>query len=355
MIEMRNRQIPFRYVDSGQHAELTRSLRRVFNLPEPDFCLRRGAGDIVSIRGAAFWYTKYMWKSLIHRKSMQKELFPSGGICLIHGDTLSTLLGMQLARRAGLKVGHVEAGLRSFRIWDPFPEELIRIYCMQHAHVLFAPSDEAVENLSNMQIVGRVVKAHGNTVADSLRLMDNVSTTAPIPNGPFALATCHRLETITKKDRLRQVVSLLNRVAKQMPVVFVTHKPTRKYLQKFGLDGILHAEITCLEMQDYCDFVALIKAAQIVLTDGGSIQEECAYLNKPCLILRKTTERPDGLGKNARLWGFDNSAAETFLAETKSLKPADTSQLPHPSAKIVDTLIQMGYAANRGANDLNKA
>ena len=353
MVEMRDREIPFRYIDSGQHAELTRSLRHIFDLREPDVCLSKKTDDIVSITQAARWSAQYLWRSLVSRKWLREEVFPGGGVCLIHGDTLSTLLGMIMARKANLRVAHVESGLRSFRILDPFPEELIRILCMKNSHVLFAPSDEAEENLKNMNISGQIVKVHGNTVVDALRLIEKAPATIPIPEFPFVLATCHRMETIANKKRLGQIIILLNRVAETMPIVFVTHKPTRKYLKRFGLDEKLHSGITQLGMLSYSDFVAMLKAARFVLTDGGSIQEECAYLNKPCLILRKTTERPDGVGNNIVLWSFNEKVAEEFLSQAFLNPPTDSDRLPLPSAKIVDALIQMGYVARTGISHLN--
>ncbi|NQT36754.1 MAG: UDP-N-acetylglucosamine 2-epimerase [Planctomycetes bacterium] len=343
MVEMRARDIPFRYVDSGQHAQLTQSLRRVFGLPEPDVFLRRQEGDIVTIPSAVHWYFKHLWASMLQKKWLKEKVFPEGGVCLIHGDTLSTLLGMQMARAAGLDVAHVEAGLRSFRIWDPFPEELIRIRCMRRSRLLFAPSDEAAANLTKMKVRGTIVKIGGNTVADSLRLTDDMPNNAPIPDEPFALVTCHRLETIRRKGRLAQVVDLVNRVARQIHVIFVMHKPTRKSLARYGLEARLHPNVERLDMLDYCDFVAMLKAARFVLADGGSIQEECSYLNKPCLIIRKTTERADGLGRNAVLWQFDDAVADQFLQRSSSHEPNEPGDLPRPSSTIIDALLERGY------------
>ena len=212
------------------------------------------------------------------------------------------------------------------------------------AEAAAAPSDEAAENLGLMGVKGRVVGAGGNTVADSLRLMRDAPRGEMVPEGPFALATCHRLETITKSRRLRRVIELLNTVARELPVVFVTHKPTRRHLRKFGLETMIGPGVALLDMLDYCDFVGMIKAAKLVLTDGGSIQEECAYLNKPCLVLRKTTERPDGIGANARLWGFDADVAGEFLAGSREAMPTAVDELPRPSARIVDEIVNLGYA-----------
>lgn len=343
MIEMRNRNIGFRYIDSGQHAQLTRSLRKVFGLSEPDVSLYGKNQDVVSLASAIGWIFKLGWAWLVRRKWLREHVFAGGGICLIHGDTLSTLFGMKMAKAAGLRVGHVEAGLRSFCIWHPFPEELIRIYCMKRCDILFAPSEEARGNLEAMKVRGSVVKVDGNTVVDALRLMEGTAATIEIPKQPFALATCHRLETITRAKRLQQVVTLLNGFAEQIQVLFVIHTPTLKYLKKFGLEEQISPKVRMLEMQTYLNFSALLKSAKLVITDGGSIQEECAYLNKPCLILRKRTERPDGLGRNARLWGFeDTTAAHKYLSWADSLVSAGPEQWPRPSAKIVDALMEHG-------------
>jgi UDP-N-acetylglucosamine 2-epimerase (non-hydrolysing) len=128
-----------------------------------------------------------------------------------------------------------------------------------------------------------------------------------------------------------------------MTVLFVMHQPTRKYLKRFGLAESLHSNIRRMNMLDYNEFVALQKAAGFVVTDGGSIQEECSYLNKPCLILRNVTERSNGLDKNAVLWNFDDSVAEGFLLNHRNGTPIDLSRFPHPSAEIVDALIGLKF------------
>jgi len=352
MVELRKREVPFRYIDSGQHAGLTKTLRQTFGIPEPDVCFRTGE-DITSIANAIIWSGKIMLLCLRGRDWLRKNVFPDGGICLIHGDTLTTLLGMKMAEKAGLHVGHIEAGLRSFCVWHPFPEELIRMYCMKRCDLLFAPSGEAENNLKSMNVRGRVINVGGNTVVDAIRLMQNVPVTVEVPKEDFALATCHRLETITSRKRLQKVVSLLNRVAERIKVVFVTHKPTRKYLEKFSLTGKLNPSIRVMDMLEYVNFVALLRSAKMVLTDGGSIQEECAYLNKSCLIMRMHTERPDGLGKNAMLWRFDDALADDFLSKTKSCISADAAHWPNPSAQIADALIalQDSRAAEQGNLD----
>lgn len=341
MAEMDRRGIPYRYVDSGQHAAMTQSLRKIFGLKEPDVMLRSADEDIVNIAQAGMWYASKLAMSF-DKMSLRRNIFPGGGVCLIHGDTLSTLLGMQMAKRAGLKVAHVESGLRSFKILDPFPEELIRIWCMRNADILFAPSQEAVDNLKAMRkrgkpLPGTIVPIGANTVWDSLRMANDCEAEF-IPDEPFGIVTCHRLETLTSKSRLQQIVKLLNRAAQETRIVFVMHKPTQKAFAKYGLKSQLHDSIRTLGSLDYQNFMSLVRRADFVLTDGGSIQEECALLNKPCLILRNNTERRDGLGKNAMLWQFDEHRADEFFSHRKSI--VETAQPDHsPSSLIVDELL----------------
>ena len=125
---------------------------------------------------------------------------------------------------------------------------------------------------------------------------------------------------------------------------------TKKILRSIKKAEKISADIRILEMQNYLNFVSLLKSARMVLTDGGSIQEECAYLNRPCLILRNKTERPDGLGRNAMIWGFEDKVVDEFLSRVESLACAETDRWPSPSKQIVDFLLGM-VSGSEGGTD----
>ena len=324
--------ISYRMIDSGQHSETTRSLRESFSLKEPDITLRTGR-DISTITHAMTWTFGLAMSALFRRKHLQKNIFPGGGICVVHGDTLSTLIGMLLAKSAGLKIAHVEAGLRSNRLFDPFPEELIRLLVMRHADLLLAPSEQAFSNLQQMRLKGRCERIGGNTVLDAIRIASTPPPGITLPEHRYALVTCHRLETITNRMRLTRVVDLINKVAKQMPVVFVIHKVTKRWLARYALIDRLDETILKVNSLDYPHFSYLLKNARCVIADGGSIQEECAYLGKPCLIIRNTTEREDGIGENAILWQFDGSTADQFMKSLESLERHPSHETCTPSAE----------------------
>ncbi|GAF91787.1 unnamed protein product, partial [marine sediment metagenome] len=284
------------------------------------------------------WLAKYSAKSLLCKRWLRREVFPGGGICLVHGDTASTFLGMTMARRAGVDIGHVESGLRSFKWWSPFPEEIIRVRCAKRSRMLFPPSRQATDNLQAMRVKGQVVPTEGNTAVDALKIALSHTPTVEIPTEPFALAAIHRLETITNRRKFESVLRIIRSAADRVPVVFVLYPPTQRYLGKLKLAELLeHDNIHTVPMlPHYYDFIAMVNAAACLLADGCSLQEECAFLNKPYLVLRNETERDDGIGANAMLWQSDDRVAEEFLSRYQELGGEPIRPWPSPSLQIVD-------------------
>ena len=154
--------VDHRLIDSGQHARLATSLRAELGVKEPDHVLG-GTGDVDSV-GQALRWSAGLAARLGSARWLRREVFGgAGGICIVHGDTPSTMLATLMARRAGLRVAHLEAGLRSHSLLHPFPEEAIRLLVMRWSSVLFAPTPAAADNLAAMHVRGRVVEVGGNT------------------------------------------------------------------------------------------------------------------------------------------------------------------------------------------------
>lgn len=348
MLEMRRRGIPYRYVDSGQHVRTTRWLREDFGLSEPDFTLCRPEANVATLLGGLWWLGTQLARGWTRRRWLRETVFPGGGLVLVYADTASALIGLELARAAGLAVGHLEAGLRSFNRLSPFPEEIIRVRCMRKSQFLFPPSPEAAANLRRMNVRGRIIEIAGNWVVDALRLALAKTPTVPMPEQPFALAAIHRMETITRAGRMKRIFGLLKKVGERLPVVFIRYPATAKFLVRYRLTSRLEqGNIRVIDMlPHYYDFVAMERAATIVLADGCGVQEECAYLNKPYLILRNETERPDGLGRNAVLWKYDDAVAERFLAEYPAMVSQPAPPWPEPSRQTVDALVELGGVAS---------
>lgn len=342
MQELGRRDVAYSFINAGQHARLIEDLIQQFNLRKPDVFLRQDRSNIDTLAQAAGWTVDNLARLFLRRGRACQEVFRGQqGICLIHGDTLTTLISLLYAKRCGLRVAHVEAGLRSYHLLNPFPEEIIRLIAMRFSDLLFAPSDWAFENLRKMGYSAKAVNVGGNTGLDAVRYAAKRAQVRQRPERPYVVVTVHRVETIYSRSRLTMIAALVERVAREWNVLFVLHEPTRKQLVRFDLfDGIQqNAAIQTLPLRPYPVFVDLLSGADFVMTDGGSVQEEAHYLNVPCLILRAKTERLEGLGENAYLAAFDPERIEQFMQIFPNLRRRDIDESLHPSGVIVDHLL----------------
>lgn len=327
--------IAYRLVDSGQHAALAGHLRDELGLRAPDVRLG-GSGDVESIPRAVGWALG-LAASLRSRRRLRRDVFgPGAQLCLVHGDTPSTLLATLMARRAGVRVAHLEAGLRSRSLLHPFPEELIRLVVMRLAQVLFAPDATAVANLRALRVRGRVVAVPGNTSADAVT--GALAAGRPPPGSGPAVVTMHRVENLHRPAAVDGFVALVERIAATMPTRFVVHGPTAPALAKRGHDARMAAAgVQVGPLVPHGEFVHALAAAPLVVTDGGSIQEECARLGVPTLLWRARTERPDGLGANVVLSAYDPATVDAFLADPERWRrPPAGDGGPSPAAAIVE-------------------
>lgn len=335
--------ISYNLIDTGQHAQLSENLRKELLIRVPDFCLRKGP-DITTVPQVCCWCIRYVLLAYIYPNWVLRHIFKNQkGICVTHGDTPSTLLSIVLARRAGLKVAHIEAGLRSFSYSNPFPEEIIRVITMRSADLLFTPSDWACANVQKMRVKGKVVNLGVNTNIESTYYAISKESTLDVPFNNYIVATIHRVETILNSKRMNYITDLLARISKSKPVVFVLHKPTIVQLKKFQLYKKLERleNIWLLPLLKHTDFIHLINNADYIITDGGSIQEESYYLDIPCLVIRKKTERREGLGSNVCLAEFSDQKIRYFLDNYLSFKHNNANLLNStPSKEIVSHLLR---------------
>lgn len=342
MLELNRRRIPFNLIDAGQHAELTGDIARQFGLREADACLRPGQLNVSSVSEALGWAAKTLFQISFRRQHLHQWLFRGeAGICLIHGDTLTTSLSLLCAKRCGMKVAHVEAGLRSYALLNPFPEEIIRLVAMRYSDLLFAPSEVAAQNLSRMGYGSKTVNTGGNTVAEAVRIALRAQAEVSPQRRGYALVTIHRVENIYSRSRLTLITDLVQRMSLERRILFVLHEPTRQQLARRSLlKPLLGNEmIEVLSLQPYFEFLALLAGADFIVTDGGSIQEESHFLNVPCLIMRTRTERQEGLGENALLAAFDRERIDYFLQNFRALRKVRADDHLCPSRTIVDHLL----------------
>lgn len=338
MVELQNRNIPYNFIFSGQHQATVANIREEFGLKEPDITLYEGR-DITGIIQMLFWAMRIIFFSLANRDKVWQG--DKGGIVLNHGDTFSTLLGSLLARISGQKSAHVESGLRSFNLFHPFPEELTRILTFNLSNMYFAPGPWALSNLEKYR--GIKVDTVHNTLLDALRISESNVNQAEvdIPEGEYAVVSLHRFENIFSEKKLREIVDLLLAISQHSKLLFILHKPTDEKLTHFGLKQQLidAPNIELRPRYSYFQFIKLIKSAAFVVTDGGSNQEECHYLGKPCIIMRTTSERQEGLGENAVISNYQLQVIEKVIADLPSYAITPQDLDISPSKIIVDALI----------------
>ena len=226
-------------------------------------------------------------------------------VVLVEGDTNTVLAGALAAVKLGIKVGHVEAGLRSYD--RQMPEEINRVLTDHCSDLLFAPTSNSKEILLNEGILRSKIFVTGNTVVDAvfqnLRISKkegNVHCRLGLEKGAYFLATVHRQENVDDKERFGKILKGLEMVEKKFgfPVIYPAHPRSRKQLRLLGIKA---KGVKVTEPLDYLNFLRLESEARLVLTDSGGVQEEACILGVPCVTLRYNTERPEtvDVGANA--------------------------------------------------------
>lgn len=342
---MQENGVDYRLVDSGQHADFARSLRKELSVKEPDAIIQ-DTGNLKTVPQVALWLLRFTFMAIFQPRKVRSNIFGGmkEGICIIHGDTPSTLLSLLLAKRAGLKVAHIEAGLRSHNLLKPFPEEIVRLITMRMSDYLFAPSDWAYDNLVSMGVKGSIYNARQNTNVEALyySLQDVLQENSGSDQPAYALMTVHRVETILRPKRLEFVLRLAERIAKERRLIFILHPPTEKKLEDFGMkDRIMgNPQIEISRLVGHSRFLESLANAEFVVTDGGSIQEESYYLDVPCLLIRSETERQDGIGGNVAISAFDQVEIDRFLENYKSMRKGQCIENIHASKYILNILLE---------------
>lgn len=211
-------------------------------------------------------------------------------IVLVYGDVNSTLAASLVCSKLGIKVGHVEAGLRSFD--RSMPEEINRLLTDQISDLLFTPSEDADVNLRHEGIDAQKIFFVGNVMIDSLVRLLPQAREKNVSNGfpdRYALVTLHRPANVDDSEALKGILETLLDVSLELAVIFPAHPRTRLRIGDFGLKT---DQLCVTDPLPYLDFLALQSKATVVITDSGGIQEETTYLGVPCLTVRENTERP---------------------------------------------------------------
>ncbi len=268
-------------VHTGQHYDQAMSeiFFRQLEIPQPDCNLGVGSGS----------HSEQVGRVMLALEPILLAQQPD--LVLVYGDVNSTLAAALVCSKLGVRVGHVEAGLRSRD--RTMPEEINRLLTDQLADLLFTPSSDGDENLLQEGIGRSKIHLVGNVMIDTLiRLLPRAEKEFPptIPS-PYALITLHRPSNVDDRAWLRELLGALVDLSRELSIVFPVHPRTREALNAIGAPET-NGHLRLLDPLPYLEFLALQRHAALVITDSGGIQEETTFLGVPCLTVRENTERP---------------------------------------------------------------
>lgn len=287
-MKRREREFAALVVHTGQHYDsmMSEAFFHDLGLPKPDVYLNVGSGSHAAQTAA------------VMERFEPVVLQEKPDWVVVVGDVNSTLACALVCVKLGVRVAHVEAGLRSRD--RSMPEEFNRLLTDQIADLLFTPSRDADDNLRKESIPEERIRFVGNIMIDSLykhldRSKDSTIREAlGLSDLNYAVLTLHRPSNVDEPGTFARIIDALEEIGERLPIVFPVHPRTRKMLADFALaDRVENAKaLRVIEPLGYLDFLNLYSRARLVLTDSGGIQEETTVLGIPCLTLRENTERP---------------------------------------------------------------
>jgi len=287
--------IDYAVIHTGQHYsfEMDQVFFAELDLPAPTFTLDVGSGTHAAQTGAIM-------------AGVERVLLDHGSDeVLVQGDTNTVLAGALAAKKLQIRVGHVEAGLRSYD--RTMPEEINRVVADHIADHLFAPTETSRSNLLAEGIADEQITVTGNTIVDALYQNRKIAAekcstleTMGLKKQEYLLATVHRAENVDTRSQLAGVLKGLAGVhtATGLPVILPVHPRTAKMIDRFNLQP---EGIELVPPQGFLEFLQLESDAALVLTDSGGVQEETCILGVPCVTLRENTERPETITVGANL------------------------------------------------------
>jgi UDP-N-acetylglucosamine 2-epimerase (non-hydrolysing) len=346
LLRLDDRGQPYLLATTGQQVQQIPGFLEQFGLRQPDLWLARGRGgrDLSLNSDIPSWVARVTRSWLGHRRRVRRRLVagPGGPLVLVHGDTMTTVLGSMMGRSLRASVAHIEGGLRSYDLRHPFPEELNRKLATALSRIHYAPGAWAASNLQR----GEVIDTGSNTIRDSLELVTDENPPVTLPDRPFGIVSLHRFELLNNRKLLTETVEVLADASRTTPLLFIDHPVTIAALERFGLTALFDpSRFVRIPRLRFFDFVRVERQSAFVVTDSGGSQEECYYLDLPCLVHRLKTERREGLGENAILSEMRSEVLRDFLDNPRRFRRTTTLSPASPSDVIVGDLEQRGYVS----------
>lgn len=326
---------PFEYdlIHTGQHYDymLSGAFFDDLDIPKPDVYLNVAeAQHTVTLANTIRAFDNYLKKNRVDR-------------VIVFGDVNSTVACAVAASHNGVPVIHIEAGLRSFD--RTMPEEINRTITDHISSQLFCSEQSAVENLRAEGIEEEVYLV-GNIMIDTLlyfkakALKRRTQDKFGLKKSEYLLITIHRQENIDNPHRLKKILSLLNKLSNEYQIVFPIHPRTQKNIQKLKFNKFIK-NLNIIEPQGYLDFLCLQMNSLGVITDSGGVQEETTALNKPCVTIRTSTERPVTVEKGTNIL-LDIEAINIVEAiDAHMTKKFSNVIIPYWDGKVADRILRL--------------
>lgn len=330
-------------VHTGQHydANMSGVFFEELGIPAPDYDLGIGSGS----------HTQQTAQVMLALEPLFGDLKPD--LVLVVGDVNSTLAASIVAAKTGIRLAHVEAGLRSFD--RTMPEEINRILTDSVSDYLFTTEASANANLKREGIADEKIFFVGNVMIDTLLMQRQRALDLDVPSrhqvtaGHYAALTLHRPANVDHRPTLVGILEAIERIQRDLPILFPVHPRTMKQFDRFGLTSWVRTmeNLKLLPPLGYLEFLGLIAQAGFVMTDSGGIQEETTILGIPCLTLRENTERPVTISHGTnRLVGTDRdriiSAAISARSETLPASRRPELWDGHAAERIINVIAQIG-------------
>jgi UDP-N-acetylglucosamine 2-epimerase (non-hydrolysing) len=343
--ELNKRKIIFSIIASGQndiHFDDFPSVTKNIEILRP-ITPKSKKSSMVSF---SVWSIRTFFSFLLGMRSRFKGLNKSNSLFLVHGDTVSSLMGSLVATVYGLKLVHIESGLRSFHFFEPFPEEICRYIVSHLSDIHFCPNEWSKNNLKDVK--GEKVSTEENTLVETfwsaMRKKCNHSLVRSIQkkHTPYFVLVIHRQEHVMfGKSWTKKIVSfILNTIPKDLDCVFLVHDLSENFVTSLdtSIPKRILAKIIKMKRIPYIDFMHLVSGAEFMMTDGGSNQEELYYMGKPGLLLRRYTEQIEGINRNVVLSRNNYHTIANFINNYQAYSFPPIKIRKRPSEIIVNHL-----------------
>ena len=324
-------------IHTGQHydSNMSNVFFQQLDMPPPDVNLAVGSGS----------HARQTAEIISRFEPVVTERRPD--LVLVYGDVNSTVAAALVCSKLQVRVGHVEAGLRSRD--RSMPEEINRIITDQLSDLLFTPSADADENLRHEGIDASKIHRVGNVMIDTLVRLLPQSLKCKADNLParYALVTLHRPSNVDDPIWLRRLLVALAELSQDLAILFPVHPRTRQRISELDLLQTANGRLCLTGPKSYLEFLTLQQGATVVITDSGGIQEETSFLGVPCLTLRENTERPITVSHGTnRLIGRDLSLLKSEIRNILAGETEKASPIPlwdgHAADRIAQVVIRAG-------------